>query len=200
MQHRGEADLHAETLRIGRDRQQRLGARLEQQVVDHGLVLERDGADPRRQREHDVEVGRLQQLGLTRLQPRAGLTALALRTMAVAAAVVGNGGVPARRVGAARNVSAEGRRAAALDRAHYLHLHMGEVTLVGTTPGGAVIAKNIRDLQNWTDHSRRRLLRRVLLWNERWQLIERAQHIAQHLARDVSIARRRVELRMAERT
>src|SRR5215471_3760719 len=42
-----------------------------------------------------------------------------------------------------RNVSAEGRRAAALDRAHYLHLHMGEVTLDGTTPGGAVIAKNI---------------------------------------------------------
>jgi hypothetical protein len=54
--------------------------------VDHGPVLERDGADSRRQREHDVEVGRLQQLGLTRLQPRAGLTALALRTMAVAAA------------------------------------------------------------------------------------------------------------------
>ena len=124
---------------------------------------------------------------------------MALRTMAVAAAVVGNGGVTASRVGAACNVPAEGRRAAALDRAHYLHLRMGEVTLVGTTPSGAVIAEDICDLQGWTGQSRRRLLRRVLLRSERRQLIERAQHIAQHLARDVGIARGRVELRMAQR-
>ena len=124
---------------------------------------------------------------------------MALRTMAVAAAVVGNGGVTASRVGAARNVPAEGRRAAALDRAHYLHLRMGEVTLVGTTPSGAVIAEDICDLQGWTGQSRRRLLRRVLLRSKRRQLIERAQHIAQHLARDVGIARGRVELRMAQR-
>jgi len=31
--------------------------RLEQEIVDHRLVLMRDRADPRRQREHDVEVG-----------------------------------------------------------------------------------------------------------------------------------------------
>src|SRR5271155_2892564 len=42
----------------------RLGARLEQEVVDDGLVLVGDDADLRRQREHDVEVGHLQQLGL----------------------------------------------------------------------------------------------------------------------------------------
>jgi len=76
---------------------------------------------------------------------------------------------------------------------------MGEVTLVGTTPSGAVIAEDICDLQGWTGQSRRRLLRRVLLRSERRQLIERAQHIAQHLARDVGIARGRVELRMAQR-
>ena len=86
MQHRREADLCAEALGIGRDRQQRLGTRLEQEVVDHGLVLVGDGADPRRQREHDVEVRHLQQLGLARLQPLTGLAALALGAMAVAAA------------------------------------------------------------------------------------------------------------------
>ena len=129
VQHRREADLYTETLRVGRDRQQRLGARLEQQVVDHGLVLERDGADPRRQREHDVEVGHLQQLGLARLQPLAGLAALALRAVPIAAAVVGDGRVAARVVLATRNMAAEGRRAAALDRAHHLELGVRKVAL-----------------------------------------------------------------------
>jgi hypothetical protein len=44
MQHRGEADLHIETLRVGCDREQRLGARLERQVVDHGLAYVLGGA------------------------------------------------------------------------------------------------------------------------------------------------------------
>src|SRR5262245_45779156 len=86
VQHRREADLRAETLRVGGDRQQRLRRCLEQEIVDHGLVLIPDGADVGRQREHDVEVGHLKQLGLTRLHPLAGLAALALRTMPIAAA------------------------------------------------------------------------------------------------------------------
>ena len=43
------------------------------------------------------------------------------------------------------------------------------------------------------------LLRRlVLLWPERRELIERAQHIAQNLARDMRIARRRIQLGMSQ--
>ena len=194
VQHRREADLRAETLRVGGDHQQGLRRRLEQEIVDHGLVLIRDGADARRQREHDVEVGHLQQLGLARLHPLAGLAALALRTMAIAAAVVGNGGVAARRVRAARNMPAKGRRAAALDRAHHLHLRMGEMAAHGTTPCGTVIAENLRDLQRWTAHVYRGLLRRLLPGGERRELIEWAQHIAQNLARDVGVACCRVEL------
>src|SRR3984885_13876574 len=93
VQHRGEADLHAEPLGVRGDRQQRLGARLEQEVVDDGLVLVSDGADLRRQREHNVEVRYLQQFGLARLQPLLRLTALALRTVPVTAGVVGDDGV-----------------------------------------------------------------------------------------------------------
>jgi Rad3-related DNA helicase len=96
-------------------------------------------------------------------------------------------------------VAAERRRAAALDRAHHLELCVCEAAPHGLSPGGAVIAEDIRDLQRWTGHSRRRLLRRALLAGERRQLIERAQHVAQHLARDVRIARRRVELGMSQR-
>jgi len=68
------------------------------------------------------------------------------------AAVVGNGGVTARRVCAARNMPAEGRRPAALDGVHYLQLGVTEVALIGTTPSRAVIAEDLRDLQRWTAH------------------------------------------------
>ena len=42
VQHGGEADARAQMLRVGGDRGQRLGGGPEQEVVDGGLVLERD--------------------------------------------------------------------------------------------------------------------------------------------------------------
>ena len=55
---------------------------------------------------------------------------------------------------AAGNVSAEGCRAAALNRAHHLHLGKAHVTAVGLTPSGTVVAENVRDLQSGTHHER----------------------------------------------
>src|SRR4051794_29409426 len=152
VQHRREADLYTQPLWIGRDRQQRVGARLEQEVVDDALVLVGDGADARRHREHDVEIGRLQQLGLACFHPLTRLAALALRAVPITAAIVGDGRVPARGVLAARNVPAEVRRAAGLDRAHHLELGVREVALHGATPCRAVVAEDIRDLQRRTGH------------------------------------------------
>jgi hypothetical protein len=57
VEHGGEADARAQMLRVGGDGGQRLGCGLEQQIVDDGLVLERDRADRSRQREDDVIVG-----------------------------------------------------------------------------------------------------------------------------------------------
>ena len=57
VEHGGEADARAQMLRVGGDGGQRLGCGLEQQIVDDGLVLERDRADRIRQREDDVIVG-----------------------------------------------------------------------------------------------------------------------------------------------
>jgi len=45
------------------DREHRLRRGLEQQIVDHGLVLVGDVANRRRQREDDVEVGNREQFG-----------------------------------------------------------------------------------------------------------------------------------------
>ena len=69
MQDGGDADAGAEMLGVGRDRDQRLGRGLEQEVVDHRLVLVGDVGDGRRQREHHVVVRHRQQLGLALSQP-----------------------------------------------------------------------------------------------------------------------------------
>ena len=61
VQHRSDADAGTEPLGIGRDRERGLGRCLEQQVVDHGLVLIGDAGDRTGQREHKVEVAYGQQ-------------------------------------------------------------------------------------------------------------------------------------------
>ncbi len=48
---------------------------------------------------------------------------------------------------AGRNMAAQRRRAAALDRRHHLELAEAEVTRVGFTPGGTAGAEDVRDLQ-----------------------------------------------------
>jgi hypothetical protein len=114
------------------------------------------------------------------------------------AAVVGDGRVGTGVVLAAHDVPAEGRRAAALDRAHHLELAEAHMTAVGVAPSGAMIAKDIRDLQGWTTHEGPALCRRPLLRQR--QPIERTHHRAQHVGGDVGIAGGRVQLGMAQRT
>src|SRR6202008_4312080 len=74
--------------------------------------------------------------------------------MPVAAGVVRDLRMAARRVLAARDISAERRRATALDRTHHLQLVEAHMPAVGVTPSRTVIAENVRDLQNWSSHSR----------------------------------------------
>src|SRR5271166_6367903 len=76
--------------------------------------------------------------------------------MPIAAGVVRDRCMATRRVLAARNVPAERRRATALDRTHHLQLLEAHMAAVGFTPSRAVIAEDVRDLQNWSSHNRRR--------------------------------------------
>src|SRR3984893_16933077 len=76
--------------------------------------------------------------------------------MPVAAGVVRDLRMAARRVLAARDISAERRRATALDRTHHLQLVEAHMPAVGLTPSRTVIAENVRDLQSWSSHGRRR--------------------------------------------
>jgi hypothetical protein len=84
VEHGGGADASAEMPGIGGDRQQRLGGRAEQQVVDDRLVLVGDRSDLGRQREDDVEIADRQQIGLAGREPIRRCRALTLWAMSVA--------------------------------------------------------------------------------------------------------------------
>ena len=132
VQYRGETDLGAEVLGVGGDLRERLGRGREQQAVDLGLVLVGDGADLRRQREHDVEVRHRQQLGLARLQPCLRRRPLALRAMPIAARVVGDARMGA--VFAALDMAAERSGATYLYRRHDAALSEAQMARVGRAP------------------------------------------------------------------
>src|SRR4029077_18410901 len=72
-------------------------------------------------------------------------------------AVVGDDGMSALLVLAARHMPTEGHRAAALDRAHDLHLVEADVPSIGATPRRPMVAEYICDLQLWAGHDRRSL-------------------------------------------
>src|SRR5271165_5241735 len=113
-------------------------------------------------------------------------------------------------------MAAERRRAAALDRRHYLQLVEADVPGIGSTPRRPVVAEDIRDLQLRTRHCRGRLRRRgfaagrlaillrgFLLWlfgllARLPQQIEWARDVGDHAGGDPRIARRRLQLVVPE--
>jgi hypothetical protein len=153
VQHRGDSDPCPEMLGIGGDRQQRFGRCLEQQVIEHCLVVIRDVGDRGRQGEDEVEVGHGQEIGFALRQPVRRGGSLAFGAVAVAAGVVGDLGVAA--VLTSRDMATESRGAAALDRRHHLELAEAHVTGVGGTPRSPVVAEDVRDLQPGAAHGRR---------------------------------------------
>ena len=106
----------------------------------------------------------------------------------------------ARRVLAARNMTSERRRAATLDGRHHLQLVEAHVTAVGLTPSGTVVAEDIRNLQSWTEHERRVLLRWLVLLALLAQLIERAHHLGDQVGGDACVVRRRIQPLVAEQS
>src|SRR5258705_13410688 len=88
VQNTQEADLRAQMLWIGGDLTQRLRRRSEQDIVDNSLVLEGDDLDLLGHREHDVEVGPVEQFGLTVREPLGARETLALWATFLAARVV----------------------------------------------------------------------------------------------------------------
>src|SRR6516164_1085506 len=146
-----------------------------------------------------MKVRHRQQLGLALGQPFLRGRALTFGAMAVAAAVIGDERM--RAVLAACDMAAERRRAAALDGRHHFELVETDVAGISASPRRPVVAEDIRDLQYWAGHRRRRLRRRLhfllallsfpgslALWL--CQPVERALDGRDHAGGDVGIARR----------
>jgi len=153
VEHRGQSDAGAEMLGIGGDPQQRLGRCLEQQIVDHGLVVVGDIGDLRRQGEDQMEVADRQEFGLAGREPVPGRRALAFGTVPVAAGIVGD--PPVVTVLTSFDMAAEGGRAAALDSCHDLELAEAHMARVGPAPGEPMAMEDIGDLQSGAAHGRR---------------------------------------------
>ena len=181
---------------IGCDCQHGLGGDLEQEIVDHRLVLVGDIGDGSRQREHHVEVGHRQQLGRALGEPLLCRRALAFWAVPVAAGVVGDGGIGA--VLAARDMPAEGCGAAALDRRHHLQLVEADMAGVGLTPGRSMAAENIRDLQNRARHARRALGGWLGALELQRDMLQRAHDLTDRLGGDPRIERRVLQFGVTE--
>jgi hypothetical protein len=75
-----------------------------------------------------------------------------------------------------------------------------DVTAVGMTPRGPVVAEDVRDLQNWTGHVAPLGWRLVLLRHQRRELVQRAHDRADDVGGHLGVARRGVELGMSEQS
>jgi hypothetical protein len=123
------------------------------------------------------------------------------------AAVVGDDGV--RTLLAARDMPAERRRAAALDRSHDLQLVEADVPGVGSAPRRPMVAEDIRDLQRWTGHVRGLLGRRRVfrgLWGlprllaRLRQQVEWAGDSGDQAGGDTRVARCRIQFVVTEQS
>ena len=200
MQHGGDTDPCAEALGIAGDGERRLGRGLHQQVIDYAPVLVGDVTQLAGQRVDDVKIRHWQQLRFAVGQPSACRCPLTLGAMSVAAGVVRNLRIAARRVLAACDMAAERRRAAALDRTHHLQLLEAHMAAVGLTPSRAVIAEDVRDLQSWSRHGRPRLWRRRRLpvslrtpAASLVQALQRALDLGNHSDRHATVASCRLD-------
>jgi hypothetical protein len=102
---------------------------------------------------------------------------------------------------AARNMAAECRRAAVLDRRHHLELAEADMAGIGLTPCRSMAAENIRDLQLWTCQARRALGGRLAFLDmQRREAIERAHDLADGIGGNTGIRRRRFQLGVTEQS
>jgi hypothetical protein len=151
VQHQRGADACAKVLRIRSDAHQHFGRHIEQQPVDDGLVLVREIGDRRRKREDHVVILDRQQITLAGFEPTLRRTALALRTMAVTARVVGD--LVGTATFAPQDMTTERRAAALFDGRHDLELTQAQVAALTLAPGRAVDAEDVGDLQGGVRHS-----------------------------------------------
>src|SRR5262249_33069975 len=135
---------------ISGDLFQRLRRRGEQDVVDDGLVLERDGRDLVWHREHDMEVRYVEKFRLAIRDPLGASESLALRTVPVPARVVGYAAMTA--AVALLDMAAQNRRATAFDRVHRAPARSGQRSAGAVAESRAEPADRVRQFRSLAGH------------------------------------------------
>ena len=149
VKHSEEPDLGTEMAGIGGERHDGVRRASHQQGVDGGLVLEGDLSRRRRQGEDNVKVRHRQKIGLACGEPVVTRGGLALRTMPVAAGVVGNADCAA--VATSFDMSAQRGGPAKLDGTHDTTFAASEMAGMVTVIGGAVKTEDVRQLDGRHD-------------------------------------------------
>src|SRR5216684_9053470 len=106
VEHAEEADLGPEMSGVASDLEKSFCAGTKQQTIDHFFVLQSQWRQLRRQNKDDMKVGRGEQFAAPCLDPAFASARLTLRAMAIATAVVRDGGTMAA-TGALIDVAAE---------------------------------------------------------------------------------------------
>ena len=184
-------------LRVGSNLQDRVGTGPHPQIVALSFVLICDVSDRFWQGEDEVEIPHGQQLCFPGGQPCFCGAGLTFGTVTVTARIVGD--VLMSAAFTPRDMTAECRRAAALDGAHHFELVQADVPRVRRTPGSTVGAEDIRNFQQWTRHGA--ALRRpdlALLALGPVQIIKRTVHSGDHPGCDTGVPRRRCEFGMSQ--
>jgi hypothetical protein len=150
MEHVEEPGFHPQALGVAGNGEQGISDGAEEHVVDDLLVVEGDGGDRRGEREDHVKVWSGQQLGGTLGQPFGACRTLALGAVPVPAGAVT--GVSVLTLVAPFDDTAQQRSAAGFDGPHGSVVMQGQ--RVGVPVGGAVLSKDVGQLQGWRGHQR----------------------------------------------
>jgi hypothetical protein len=198
VQHTQEADLRAQMFWIGGDLAQRLRRRSEQDIVDDGLVLEGDDLDLLGHREHDVEVGHVEQFGLTVREPLGARETLALWATLVAARIVRDALMTA--IAARLDVTAKSGGAATLDRDHGAPPRGRQRGAILITESRAEVAEYVRHFQPLAAHEWEPSGGHEIRcgWHEDVEGFQRTDRGADLAGGDHEILRRSAQITMAE--
>ena len=151
VQHGQKADLGAQALGVGRYLQQGSGHAAKQQLVEPTLILQHQPGELVRHGEDDMEIVQRNQFAGARGDPAVARLRLALGAVAVTAGVEGEAEILSA-PGAAVAVSAERRRAAALDSPHDFVLRPGHAGAAALDKASGPGAENIGHLQGGPAH------------------------------------------------
>ena len=145
-----KAERGAEMLRRACDLQERRGTRLEEEVVHHPFVVQRESREGLREGEDDMGVPHREQLAFTLGEPLITRVRQTLRAVPIATRVERDGAMAAG--GTPIEMRAQGRGPAVRDGTQYPQVLRRQPGAVGLDEACPVSANDVGHLEGWPGH------------------------------------------------